>query len=131
MERLLGKIYTCEFKLEAARLVELGQRVAEAARSLGLFEQTLSNWIEAHKSGKPVANGRGATHSLPKYGYCYCSGAITMSLFRQFDQKDSTVQFLYKGQPIPPKMKTDDPTALLEGTSTARNEACNKLRDAQ
>lgn len=54
-----------------------------------------------------------------------------MSLFRQFDQKDRTVQFLYKGQPITPKMKTDDPTALLEGMSTALNEACNKLRDAQ
>lgn len=66
MERLLGKIYTYEFKLEAARLVKLGQRVAEAARSLGLFEQTLSNWIKAHKSGKPVANGRGRAAFLTK-----------------------------------------------------------------
>jgi transposase-like protein len=55
MERFLGKLYTYEFKLEAARLVELGQRVAEAARSLGLFQQTCLDWIEAHKSGKPVA----------------------------------------------------------------------------
>lgn len=60
MERLPRKVYTYEFKLEAVRLVESGQRVAEAARSLGVIEQTLSNWIKAHKSGKLVANGRGS-----------------------------------------------------------------------
>ena len=60
MERLPRKIYTYEFKLEAVRLVESGQRVAEAARSLGVIEQTLSNWIKAHKSGKLRANGRGS-----------------------------------------------------------------------
>ena len=60
MERLPRKIYTYEFKLEAVRLVESGQSVAEAARSLGVIEQTLSNWIKAHKSGKLVANGRGS-----------------------------------------------------------------------
>jgi transposase-like protein len=36
--------YTLEFKLEAVRLVESGQSIAEAARSLGVVEQTLSNW---------------------------------------------------------------------------------------
>jgi transposase len=60
MERLPRKAYTYEFKLEAVRLVECGQSVAEAARSLGVIEQTLSNWIKAHKSGKLVANGRGS-----------------------------------------------------------------------
>ncbi len=40
MERLPRKIYTYEFKLEAVRLVESGQRVAEAARSLGVVEET-------------------------------------------------------------------------------------------
>jgi transposase len=60
MERLPRKIYTYEFKMEAVRLVESGQSVAEAARSLGVIEQTLSNWIKAHKSGKLVANGRGS-----------------------------------------------------------------------
>ena len=58
MERLPRKIYTYEFKMEAVRLVESGQRVAEAARSLGVVEQTLSNWIKAHKAGKLTANGR-------------------------------------------------------------------------
>ena len=60
MERLPRKIYTYEFKLEAVRLVESGQRVAEAARTLGVVEQTFSNWIKAHKAGKLVANGRGS-----------------------------------------------------------------------
>ena len=60
MERLPRKIYTYEFKLEAVRLVESGQSIAEAARSLGIVEQTLWNWIKAHKAGKLVANGRGS-----------------------------------------------------------------------
>ncbi len=44
--------FTLEFKLEAVRLVESGQSIAEAARSLGLVEQTLSNWVKAHRAGK-------------------------------------------------------------------------------
>jgi transposase len=44
--------YTLEFKQEAVRLVESGQSVAEAARSLGVVEQTLSNWVKAHRAGK-------------------------------------------------------------------------------
>ena len=44
--------YTLEFKQEAVRLVESGQSIAEAARSLGVVEQTLSNWVQAHRSGK-------------------------------------------------------------------------------
>jgi len=39
MEHLPRKIYTYEFKLEAVRLVESGQSVAEAARLLGVIEQ--------------------------------------------------------------------------------------------
>jgi len=60
MARLPRKIYTYEFKMEAVRLVESGQSVAEAARSLGVIEQTLSNWIKAHRFGKLAANGRGS-----------------------------------------------------------------------
>ena len=32
------------------RLVESGQSIAEAARSLGVVEQTLSNWVKAKRS---------------------------------------------------------------------------------
>ncbi len=43
--------YTLEFKQEAVRLVELGQTMAAAARSLGVVEQTLGNWIKLHRAG--------------------------------------------------------------------------------
>jgi transposase len=44
--------YTLEFKQEAVRLVESGQRMAEAARSLGVVEQTLGNWMKLHRAGR-------------------------------------------------------------------------------
>ncbi len=44
--------YTLEFKQEAVRLVRGGQSVAAAARTLGLIEQTLHNWIKAERQGK-------------------------------------------------------------------------------
>ena len=44
--------YTLEFKLEAVRLVESGQSIAEAACSLGVVEQTLSNWVKAKRARK-------------------------------------------------------------------------------
>jgi len=42
--------YTLEFKQEAARLVESGQSLA-VARSLGVVEQTLGNWVREHRAG--------------------------------------------------------------------------------
>jgi len=60
MVRIPRKSYTYEFKMEAVRLVESGQSIAGAARSLGVIEQTLSNWVKAHGSGKLVSNGRGS-----------------------------------------------------------------------
>ena len=44
--------YTLEFKQEAVRLVEGGQTIAGAARTLGIVEQTLFNWVKAHRQGK-------------------------------------------------------------------------------
>ena len=43
--------YTLEFKQEAVRLVESGQSIGAAARSLGVVEQTLFNWVKAHRAG--------------------------------------------------------------------------------
>jgi transposase len=43
--------YTLEFKQEAARLVESGQSQAAVSRSLGVVEQTLGNWVKAHRAG--------------------------------------------------------------------------------
>lgn len=37
--------YTLEFKQEAVRLVENGQSIAAAARTLGVVDQTLFHWV--------------------------------------------------------------------------------------
>lgn len=44
--------YTLAFKQEAVRLVESGQSIAAAARTLGVVDQTLFNWVKAHRAGK-------------------------------------------------------------------------------
>ena len=44
--------YTLESKLEAVRLVDKGESIEAAARSLGVVDQTLFNWVKLHKSGK-------------------------------------------------------------------------------
>ena len=44
--------YTLEFKQKAARLVEAGQSIAAAARTLGVVEQTLFNWVKAQRQGR-------------------------------------------------------------------------------
>ena len=44
--------YTLEFKQEAVLLVEGGQSITAAARTLGVVEQTLFNWVKAKKLGK-------------------------------------------------------------------------------
>ena len=52
MERAKRAKYTLEFKQEAVRLVESGQTLAAAARSLGLVDQTLHNWVQAERQGR-------------------------------------------------------------------------------
>ena len=52
--------YTLEFKQEAVRLVEWGQSIAAASRTLGLVEQTLFNWVKAHRE-EARSRGRQAT----------------------------------------------------------------------
>ena len=44
--------YTLEFKLEAVRLVDTGLTLAAAARSLGMSDQTLFNWVKSHRQGR-------------------------------------------------------------------------------
>ncbi len=40
--------YTLKFKQEAVRLVEGGQSIAAATRTLGVVDQTLFNWVKAY-----------------------------------------------------------------------------------
>ncbi len=42
--------YTLEFKQEAVRLVEGGQSIAAAARTLGVVDQTLFNWVKSQRA---------------------------------------------------------------------------------
>jgi len=51
MTKVTRARYTLEFKQEAVRLVESGQSIAAASRTLGLVEQTLFNWVKAHREG--------------------------------------------------------------------------------
>ena len=53
-----------------------------------------------------------------------------MAIFRQFDESKGTVILTYKGEPITPEMKVDDPKQLLEGLSAALERAYQKIRDA-
>ncbi len=52
MTKTARACYTLEFKQEAVRLVEGGQSIAAAARTLGLVEQTLFNWVKVKREGK-------------------------------------------------------------------------------
>ena len=52
MEKAIRRRYTLEYKQEAVRLVLSGQRVSAAAKSLGIVEQTLANWVKADKAGQ-------------------------------------------------------------------------------
>ncbi len=49
--------YTLEFKLEAVRLVRGGQSAAATAKTLGIAEQTLHNWLKADKEGRLAGAG--------------------------------------------------------------------------
>jgi transposase len=51
MTKSKRKQYTLEYKQEAVRLVESGQRQAAVARSLNLVEQTLGNWVRENREG--------------------------------------------------------------------------------
>ena len=52
MEKAIRRGYTLEYKQEAVRLVASGQKVLAAAKSLGIVEQTLANWVKADKLGQ-------------------------------------------------------------------------------
>jgi transposase len=52
MLRIPKQSYTDEFKRQAVKLVEDGQRAAAVAKQLGISEQTLGNWRKAAKGGK-------------------------------------------------------------------------------
>ena len=61
MFKIPRQSYTVEFKREAVKMVEAGQRPAEVARQLGVSEQTLNNWRKAAATGKLAASSKVVT----------------------------------------------------------------------
>jgi transposase len=62
MTKVTRARYTLEFKQEAVRLVESGQSIAAASRTLGLVEQTLFNWVKAHREGTLTLPSESVSH---------------------------------------------------------------------
>ena len=52
MKRIPKQEYTAAFKKQAVAMVKGGKTVAQAARALGLVEQTLRNWVKLAAQGK-------------------------------------------------------------------------------
>jgi transposase len=61
MIKIPRQSYTEEFKREALKLVEGGQKPAEVARQLGINENTLNNWRKAAAAGKLKGSGTQVT----------------------------------------------------------------------
>jgi transposase len=58
MSKINRARYTLEFKREAVRLTQSGQSMAAVAKTLGIAEQTLHNWIKAQAQGKLKEAGK-------------------------------------------------------------------------
>ena len=53
-----------------------------------------------------------------------------MALYRHIDQDKRTAHFTYKGEPITPEFKIDDPKEIFDVLSNALERAYQKIRDA-
>lgn len=51
MQDMVRARYTLEFKREAVRLVQGGERISAVARTLGVSSQSIDNWVKAEASG--------------------------------------------------------------------------------
>lgn len=59
MEKIPKRVYTKEFKEQAARLVvHEGVGLTDAARRLSISVKTLANWVTAARQGKAVSAGK-------------------------------------------------------------------------
>ena len=59
MKRIPKQEYTAAFKEQAVAMVKGGKTAAEAARALGLVEQTLRNWVKLAGQGQAARGGQG------------------------------------------------------------------------
>ena len=63
MKRIPKQEYAAAFKEQTVAMVKGGKTAAEAARALGLIEQTLRNWVKRSRSRE--ACGRWCQGSNP------------------------------------------------------------------
>ncbi len=89
--------YTLEFKQEAVRLVESGQSMAAVARSLGVVEQTLGNWIKAHRAGR-LKGARGKPQVSPEQMEISRLRAELARVTMERDILEKATAFFAKGQ---------------------------------
>jgi hypothetical protein len=54
-----------------------------------------------------------------------------MALYRHIDTDKGTAHFTYKGEPITPEFKLNDPTEILDVLSKALEKAYQRIRDAE
>ena len=52
MSNTIRARYTLEYKQEAVRLARSGQSIGSVARSLGISDQTVHNWVKAEAEGR-------------------------------------------------------------------------------
>lgn len=66
--------YTLAFKREAVRLVESGQSIAGAARTVGVVDQTLFNWVKASRQGRLTGASSNSVSAEQKQALTVVSG---------------------------------------------------------
>src|ERR1017187_8356481 len=100
--------YTLEFKQEAVRLVESGQSIAAAARSLGVVEQTLYNWVKAKREERLIS---------------ICSTLTALLLAAPFSRPSRfALTQLYNVCSTTPRLRAA--AAMLWPDSTSRTASC-------
>ena len=112
--------YTLAFKQEAVRLVESGQSIAAAARSLGMVDQTLFNWVKASREGRLQGADSASKVSAEQMRSAVCGrswrasrwSATSWKKRRRTSQKARNEVRLY----LPEQVGVADPRAMPSST---------------
>ena len=91
MKRIPKQEYTAQFKDQAEAMVNGGKTVAEAARALGLVEQTLRDWVKLATKAKLHERGQG--HHARADGALAATGGEQSAEAGGRDSKKATAYF--------------------------------------
>ena len=89
--------YTLEFKQEVVRLAESGRSPASVARTLGVVEQALGNWVKAHSAGGLRGDGGKAQVTAEQMEISRLRAELTRVTMERAIQGKATAYFA-KGQ---------------------------------